>query len=77
MFFKARLGPIEIGRVTILSGDNPYYVTVNAVAAAPTTRQLPESTFRKAFSDFNVAKAFAISFFPEKTHPFIEWTYNV
>ena len=65
----ARLGPIEVGRVTVLNQPVPYYATVNAVAAKPTTRQLPESTFRKAFSNFNDAKAFAISFFPKIFNP--------
>ena len=77
MYFVAMLGPIEIGRITVLNDTNPYFVTVNAVAAKPTTQQLPESHFVKSFVDFEIAKAYAISFFPDTTRPFILWTtYN-
>jgi hypothetical protein len=77
MYTIARFGPIEVGRVTTINQPIPYYATINAVAAKPTTPQLPESTFRKAFSNYNEAKAFVTSYFPEDTQSLIQWTiYN-
>ena len=74
-YYVATFGPIEVGRVTILKQPIPYYATVNAVGSAPNSPQLPEATFRKAFSNFEHAKHFVISFFPERTRPFIQWNW--
>ena len=76
MYSIARFGPIEVGRVTTLTGPEPYFVTVNAVAV----KQLcgspaqPETFFIKSFADYYEARAYATSFFPPDTQQFIEWT---
>lgn len=76
MYWIARFGPIEVGRVTTIPGDLPYFVTINAVAVKQlcNTAALPETAFIKAFKDFYAAEAYATSFFPPNTQPFIEWT---
>ena len=74
-YWIARFGPIEVGRVTELPGDLPYFVTVNAVAVSQLCGipAKPASYFVKSFSDFYEAKYYATSFFPQDTQVFIEW----
>jgi hypothetical protein len=74
MYYVARLGPIEIGRVTILDGPTPYFVTVNAVYDKGFNNPLqPATNFIKSFSDFYEAKAYAVSFFPPNNQAAVEW----
>lgn len=70
MYWIANLGPIEIGRVTKL--NSTYFVTINAVCA-----KLPyqiESALVRSFNDFDEAKAYAISFFPQNNQAAVHWT---
>ena len=72
MYWIATLGPIEVGRVTLLAGE--YFVTVNAVSSTIppcVTPQLPLSTFIKTFTDLTEAQIYAISFFHPNTN--IQW----
>lgn len=71
MYFVATFGPIEVGRITVLKGPEPYFVTINAVGDK--SQQKPETAFIRSFSDFYEAKAYAVSFFPLKTQSFIQW----
>ena len=76
MYSIARFGPIEVGRVTTLTGPEPYFVTVNAVAVSVLCKSpaQPETAFIRSFADYYEARAYATSFFPANTQPFIEWT---
>lgn len=75
MYWIARLGPIEIGRVTTIPGDSPYFVTVNAVYDKGFINPLqPATNFIKSFADFYEAKAYAVSFFPPNNQAAVEWT---
>lgn len=67
----ARFGPIEVGRVTTLSGPTPYFVTINAVAAKIPYYREPELV--RSFADFYEAQAYAVSYFPIDRLKYIEW----
>lgn len=75
-YWKARFGPIEVGRVTFLNLSKPFFASVNAVSInlECNVNQLPPSTFYKGFDNLADAQAFAVSFFPVDAQPFIQWT---
>ncbi len=67
----ARFGPIEVGRVTTLSGPTPFFVTINAVAAKLPYFREPELV--RSFADYYEARDYAVSYFPIDRLPYIEW----
>ena len=67
----ARFGPIEVGRVTTLTGPTPFFVTINAVAAKLPYFREPELV--RSFADFYEAQAYAVSYFPPDRLQYIEW----
>jgi hypothetical protein len=71
MTYKAVIGPLVIGTVTVLGTE--YLAIVNAVEVS---RCNPNNNnrFVEPFSTLDDAKAYIVSFFRPETHPFVVWS---
>lgn len=75
MAYKATIGPLVIGTITVLNDgfSPPYLAVINAVEVS---RCNPNNNnrFLERFEDLDAAKAYVVSFFRPETHPFITWS---